>query len=243
MDDAEYEWRAHGTQICWIEADAKKSCQETLSTTNWIEDAIMENNCIFSGKWEVTHNHINHHSEELLLKNWVVDLKSLSGLQQTALQHCQDTIAGLEETITQLVVSVKKLEKTVCQCHNQLLSPGPHYTPREEEEIVEEEEEEESGLEYETNTPSKDSYTTPPSTGGCSEPSPALSHSPTPEDSNPETNAVLCTKELEAHIKVFLEEVEEDMEMSNLPPLENVLLLPVPAPVAPGFVPFTMSTG
>ena len=181
----------------------------------------------------------------------MVDLESLSGLQQTALQYCQDKIAGLEETIAQLVSLVKKLEKTVCQCHNQLLSPGPHYTPREEEEIVEEEEEddeeeeeeEESGLEYETNTPSKDSYTTPPSTGGCSKPSPALSRSPTPEDSNPETNAVLCTEELEARIKVFLEEVEEDMEMSNLPPLENVLLLPVPAPVAPGFVPFTVSTG
>ena len=133
MDDAEREWRAHGTQICQIEADTKKSCQETLSTTNRIEDAIMENNHIFSGKWEATHNHINHHSEELLLlKNWVVNLNSLSGLQQTALQHCQDTITGLEETVAQLVVLVKKLEESVCRCHNQLLSPGPHYAPGEE---------------------------------------------------------------------------------------------------------------
>ena len=58
--------------------------------------------------------------------------------------------------------------------------------PREEEEMVEdleegeEDEEEENGLEYETDTPSKDSYTTPLSTGGCSDPSPALTHSPTP---------------------------------------------------------------
>ena len=119
MDNAECEWRAHGTQIRQIEADAKKNHVETLSTMNWIEEAIMENNCIFSSKWEATHDWINRCSEEyLLLKNWVVDLKSLLGLQQTALQHCQDTIAGLEETVTQLVMLVKKLEKTVCWCHD-----------------------------------------------------------------------------------------------------------------------------
>ena len=83
---------------------------------------------------------------------------------------------------------------------------------------------------------------TPPSTGGCSSLSPAPSHLPTPGDSNPETNMVLCTKELEAHIKVFLEEAE-DMEMNDLPLLENISLLPVPAPMIPGFIPFTMSTG
>ena len=104
MDDAECEWRAHGTQICWIEADAEKNNQEVLLTTNCIEDVILKNNVIFSGKWEATHDHINCCLEEhLLLKNRVVDLESLLGLQQTALQHCQDTIAGLEETITQLV--------------------------------------------------------------------------------------------------------------------------------------------
>ena len=98
------------------------------------------------------------------------------GLQQTTLQHCQDTIAGLEETVAQLVASVKKLEKTVCRCHDRLLSPGPHYTLGEEEEIVEDlEEEEEDGLEYETDTPLRDSYMIPPSTGGCSKPSPAPS--------------------------------------------------------------------
>ena len=132
----------------------------------------------------------------------------------------------------------------VCHCHNQLLSPGPHYAPGEEEEIVEkteeEEDEEESGLEYETDTPLKDSYMTPPSTGGRSETSPAPSQSPTPTDSDPKNNVVLHTKELEAHIKVFLEEAEEDIEMSDLPLLENVSLVPVLAPVIPGFVPFAV---
>ena len=119
------EWRAHRTQICRIEADAEKNRQEVLTTTNVIQDTIEKNNVIFE-KWEVTHNRINCRSEDiLLLKNQVVDLEALSGLQQTALQHCQDTIAGLEETVAQLVALVKKLEKMVCRCHDQLLSPGP----------------------------------------------------------------------------------------------------------------------
>ena len=224
--------------------DAKKSCQETLSVTNQIEEVILLNNQIFTEKWEATQDRINCWLEEhWLLKTRMVELKDISGLQQTTLQHCQDTIAWLEETIAQLVVSVKKLEKTVCHCHDQLLSPGPHYTLGEEEEIVKDsEEEEEDGLEYETEDTSKGSYTTPPSTGGRSEPSPALSRSPTLEDPNPETNTILHTKELEAHIEVFLEEVEEDLEMSDLPPLENITPVLVPALSLPGFVPFAMGT-
>ena len=100
-----------------------------------------------------------------------------------------------------------------------------------------------SGLEYETDTPSKDSYTTPPSTGGRSKPSPAPSCLPTLEHSDPENNAGLHTEELEACIEAFLEEVEEDLEMNDLPLLENTLPLPVPAPMVPGFVPFAMSAG
>ena len=119
MDNAEQEWRAHSTQIHQIEADAEKNRQEVLSTTNAIQDVIKKNNMIFAKKWEATHDCINCCLEEiLLLKNWVVDLESLLGLQQTALQHCQDTIAGLEETVAQLVVLVKKLEKMVCCCHD-----------------------------------------------------------------------------------------------------------------------------
>ena len=204
---------------------------------------------IFSEKWEATHDHIDHQLEEiLLLKNWVIDLEALSGLQQTALQSCQNTIIGLEETITKLTTLVTSLEKLVCCCQDCLLLLAPHYAPGEEEEMVEEtkeegEEEEEEGLEYVTDPPSGGSYTTLPSTGGCSTPSPAPSHLQTLGDSNPENNMALCTEELEACIEAFLEEVEEDMEINDLPPLENVSLVLVPAPVIPGFVPFAMSTG
>ena len=132
------------TQICCIKANAEKHQQEVLMTTNMIQDAIKKNNVIFSEKWEATHNHIDHRSEEThLLKNRVVDLKALLGLQQTALQSCQNTIAGLEETVTRLTTSVTKLERSVCQCQDHLLSPAPHYVPGEEEEMVEEMEEEE----------------------------------------------------------------------------------------------------
>ena len=233
------------TQIHWIEADTEKNCQEVLMTTNVIQDAIEKNNIIFSEKWEVTHDQIDYCSEGiLLLKNRVVDLEALLGLQQTALQSCQNTIAELEETITQWVASVKKLEKMVCQCHDRLLSLGPHYAPGEEEMVEEtKEEEEEEGLEYVTDTPSGGSYTTLPSTGGRSSPSPAPSHSLTLEDSDPENNVTLRTEEMEAHIEAFLEEAEEDMELNDLPPLENTSLLLVLAPVFPSFVPFAMSTG
>ena len=114
----------------------------------------------------------------------------------------------------------------------------------EEEETEEEEmDEEEEGLKYATDTPSGGSYMTPPSTGGHSSPSPALSHSPTLGDSDPENNAALCTEELEACIKVFLEEAEEDLLMDDLPPAKNTSPLPVPAPVFPDFIPFAVSTG
>ena len=110
----EQEWNAHGTQIHCIEADAEKNHQEVLSTTNQIEEAVMKNNCIFADKWELTHDWIDQRAEEHLLTTYIWELEGLLGLQQTALQHCQDTVTGLEETVTQLVVTVKKLEKTVC---------------------------------------------------------------------------------------------------------------------------------
>ena len=58
MDDAEQEWRAHGTQIQCIEADAK-NCQDVLATTNQIKEAVMKNNHIFANKWESTHEWID----------------------------------------------------------------------------------------------------------------------------------------------------------------------------------------
>ena len=245
MDDAEVEWRAHMTQICHIEADAKKHRQEVLTTTNIIEDVIQKNNVIFREKWEMTHDRIDRRSEDIhLLKNRIVDLEALSGLQQNTLQSCQSTIAGLEETVLKLAASVTVLEKLVCRCRNRLLSPGPYYASGEEEMVEEteegEESEEEEGLEYATDTPSGGSYTTPPSTGGCSSPSPAPSCLPTPGDSDPENNAALRTEELEAHIEAFLEEAKEDLLMDDLPPAENTSPLPVPAPIFPGIIPFTV---
>ena len=109
-------------------------------------------------------------------------------------------------------------------------------------ETEEEETEEEGGLEYATDTPLGGSYTTPPSTGGRSSPSPALSCLPTLGDSNPENNAALCMEELEACIEAFLEEAEEDSMMDDLPPAENTSPLPVPAPIFPGIIPFAIST-
>ena len=111
------EWRAHTTQIRCIGANAEKYRQEVLTTTTVIQDAIEKNNIIFAGKWETTHDRIDHHSEDIhLLKNQMVDLKALSGLQQTTLQSCQNSIAGLEETVARLTMSVTKLEKSVCHC-------------------------------------------------------------------------------------------------------------------------------
>ena len=200
----------------------------------------------------MTHDCIDHHSEDIhLLKNWIVDLEALSGLQQNTLQSCQNTIAGLEETILKLATSVTVLERSVCRCQDCLLSPAPHYAPgeeevveeTEEEETEEEETEEEEGLEYVTDTPLGGSYTTPPSTGGWSFPSPAPSCSPTLGDSNPENNTALHMEELEACIEAFLEEAEEDLMMDDLPPAENTSPVLVPAPVFLGFIPFTVSTG
>ena len=126
------------TQICHIEADAKKHRQEVLTTTSTIEDAIQKNNVIFGEKWEMTHDRIDRHSEDIrLLKNQIVDLEALSGLQQNTLQSCQGTIAGLEETVLKLATSVTVLEKSICCCQDCLLSPALHYTVGEEEVVKE----------------------------------------------------------------------------------------------------------
>ena len=104
-------------QIHHIEANAEKHCQEVLTMTNTIEDAIQKNNVIFGEKWEMTHDCINRCLEDIcLLKNQIMDLEALSGLQQNALQSCQSTIAGLEETVLKLAASVTVLEKSICRC-------------------------------------------------------------------------------------------------------------------------------
>ena len=60
MDNTEQEWRVHGIQIRQIEVDTEKNHQKVLSTTKWIEEVVMKNNCIFADKWESTHDQINH---------------------------------------------------------------------------------------------------------------------------------------------------------------------------------------
>ena len=107
---------------------------------------------------------------------------------------------------------------------------------------LEEEEDDEDGLKYETEAPSTTSHTTPPSTGGHSKPSPCPTHSPMPEGSDPENNTALQTLLIEAHVKVFLAEADEDLQLHDLPPLENVSPILIQAPTIPGFIPFTMST-
>ena len=109
--------------------------------------------------------------------------------------------------------------------------------------IDSEEEDDEDGLEYKTKDPLTASYTTPLSTGGHSKPSPWPSHSPTPEDSNLKNTACLQIALIKACVEAFLEEVEEDMELVDLPALENMTPLLVPEPLIPGFIPFTVSTG
>ena len=244
MDDTKQEWRAHSTQIARMEVDTEKSQHESLVVTNIIEEAILKNNHHFAKDWEKTQKRIDCQADEhQRLKTHVIELESLSGLQQTALQHCQDTVAGIEETVKWLVAAVCKLESTVCCCCDQLLSPGPHYAEGEEEEVLADLEEEEDSLEYETKAPLTASYTTPLGTGGCSKPSPHPSHSPIPGGSDPEDNTVLHTAKIEACIEAFLAEADEDLELGDLLPLEYVTPIPIHVPTIPGFVPFTVSTG
>ena len=147
-----------------------------------------------------------------------------------------------------MVELVQTLERSVCHCRDQLLSPGPHFTEGENQEVVEDSEEdseeEEDGLKYETEEePSDPSYTTPPSTGGRSSPSTCHpSCSPTPKGLDPENNTHLQTELIEAWVNAFLVEAEEDLELNNLPPLENSKPIPIQAPTIPRFVPFAMST-
>ena len=104
--------------------------------------------------------------------------------------------------------------------------------------------EEEDGLKYKTEVETSDpSFTTPPNTRGHSEPSPCPSCSPTSEDSNPENNATLQTAKIKACVEAFLAEVNKDLKLHDLPPLENVTPIPIHVPTIPGFVPFAISTG
>ena len=166
-------------------------------------------------------------------------------LQASTTDHCLSKVASLEETVETLVLAVTKLEMSICHCRNHLLLPGLHYAAGEEVVVDSEEEddEEEDGLKYEIEIETSDpSYMTPPSTGGHSKPSPCPLCSLMPVDSDPENNVALQTLMIEAHVEVFLAEVDEDLVLHDLPPLEKVTPVPVPAPTIPGFVPFAVST-
>ena len=76
----------------------------------------------------------------------------------------------------------------------------------------------------ETSDPS---YTTPPSTRGHSGPSPHSLCSPLPLDSDPENNAALQTSLIEACVEAFLAEVDKDLKLHDLLPLENVSPIPI----------------
>ena len=136
------------------------------------------------------------------------------------------------------------MERLVCHCQDWLLSPNPHFVEGEDQEIVVDSKEEEDGLEYKTKEePLDPSYTTPPSIGGCSSPlTHHPSYSPTPGGFDLENNIYLQMELIEAQVKVFLAEVEEDLKLNNLPPLENSSPILIQTPVIDSFVPFAVST-
>ena len=116
------------------------------------------------------------------------------------------------------VVLVHKLELSVCCCCDQLLLPGPHYVEWEEVRVDLEEgdDEEEDGLKHETEVETSDpSYMTPPSTRGCSKPSPHPLHSPLPAGSDPENNAALQMLLIEACVEAFLVEADENLKLCH----------------------------
>ena len=94
-------------QIARIEANTEKGCQEVQMITNNIDEATLGNNCLFTEGWERTQEWIDCQADKhQCLKIHIIKLKNLSGLQQTTLQSCQNQIAGLEETVKQLVSAV-----------------------------------------------------------------------------------------------------------------------------------------
>ena len=248
MDDTKREWRALQLQVIKADGENEANCKEFQVVTNTIKEVIVGNNRKFAEDYKVIHAHIDHKGDDhIILKRWVKELKGIVWLQRTIINSCHDETAALGETAEQLVVAVMKLEGSVCCCHNWLMSPGPHFTEGENKEVVvdlEEDDDEEDGLKYETEEdPSDPSYMTPPSTGGCSPPSPHPSCSLTPEGSNPENNAHLQMVLIEAQVEAFLEEVDKGLKLADLPPLENMMPIPIQALTILGFIPFAMSTG
>lgn len=81
MDDAKREWRAYGTQIAKIDKENKKNHKDFQVVINTIKEAILKNNHQFTDEWEATQDHINQRAaDHKILKDWVLELKGLSGL-------------------------------------------------------------------------------------------------------------------------------------------------------------------
>ena len=57
-----------------------------------------------------------------------------------------------------------------------------------------------------------------------------------------ENNAHLQMALIKAQVEASLEEVDKDLELADLPPLENVIPILIQASTIPGFVPFAIST-
>ena len=243
MDGSEREWRALQSQVIKVDSKNKSNRKEFQMVMNTIEEAIIGNNCKFAKDYETTHAQIDHYyNNNSILKGRIEELEGTDCLQKSTINCCLDKVASLGETVVTLVLVVTKLKSSVCCCHDCLLLPGPHYTKGEQGEVVVNLEEDD--LEYETEEdPSNPSYISPPNTRGHTPPSPHLLHSPTPEDSDPENNASLQTVLLKACVEAFLAKVDEDLELADLPPLENVTPIPIQAPIIPGFISFAVSTG
>ena len=226
MDDAEWEWRALRTQVARTAGECDGRELGFLKVVNCIDKDI-----------EMTDKHINHRGDSIVnLKGEVARLKEAHRVQDQIISDQQQCLAVLKLKVDCLISTVQDLEKLICQCWDRLLSPGPHLHWRrrscvDDLELEYETEKETSGLDYGTPNP-------------LSSPSLFMPlRSPTPEDSDPERNCCLQTELMEARIEGFLEEAEEDMELDDLPPLENSSPVPIPTPRSVGTIPFAVSTG
>ena len=64
MDDTEWEWKAHTTQIARINQENETNYKEFQVVMNTIEEAILKNNHKFAKDWEMTQSQINQRADE-----------------------------------------------------------------------------------------------------------------------------------------------------------------------------------
>ena len=223
MDDSKKEWRALRLQVIKVDRENESNWKEFQMVMNTIKEAIVGNSHMFTADYERTHTQIDcYHNDHSILRGQIKELEGTVHLQKSTIDQVLDKVTSLEETVETLVLVVTKLKMSICHCQDHLLLLGPHYVKGVQGEVVvdseEEDDEGEDGLKYGAEVETLDpSYTTPPSTGGCTPPSPHPSCSPTPEGSDPENNAHLQML-IEACVEVFLAEADKDLELHGLPP-------------------------